>query len=98
MTATIITPPTKTQVKDFLSFLKKLQKSRKFTNAQLADFVHVNRSTLTRWMTKKAIPSTGMMDLKYSVSESYAEMLYIEADDIHSAIPDSFINRFVDPF
>ena len=98
MTATVHTTSTKSQVREFLSCLTKLQKSRKLTKAQLADYVQVNRSTLTRWMTKKTIPSFEMMNLKFSVLDAVAESLYTEADDIKSALPESFHNRFVDPF
>jgi transcriptional regulator with XRE-family HTH domain len=100
MTATHITPPTKSQIKEFLSCLTKLQKSMKLTKAQLADYVNVNRSTLTRWMTKKSVPSSEMMNLKYSFLDAYSESLYDEADTVKSALPESWLslyhNRFDD--
>jgi transcriptional regulator with XRE-family HTH domain len=90
MTATHITPPTKSQIKEFLSCLTKLQKSMKLTKAQLADYIRVNRSTLTRWLSKQSLPTVAMMEQKLSMLNMFAETLYDEADTIKSALPSRF--------
>jgi transcriptional regulator with XRE-family HTH domain len=87
MSATLPTPPTKAAIKEFLSMLKTLQKDLELTASELAEYIGVNRSTITRWMNKTTLPTADMIHNTLTGLRLYARDLYDEADCVYNALP-----------